>query len=86
MSVQVISSGKVTAKKRHRCTWCGQWIEPGEQYTKEFVKVDGDPSWNKLHPECDEALSECARNEGGSCTYRLYDEERPARTSGGDHG
>jgi hypothetical protein len=81
MSVEVISSGQVTAKKRHRCTWCGEWIEAGERYTKEFVKVDGDPSSNKLHPECDADLAECARNEGGSCTYTLYGQERPKQFS-----
>lgn len=80
MSVEIISSGQAKAKKRHRCTWCGEWIEPGESYTKEFVKVDGDPSWNKLHPECDEAVDDLASSEGGTCTYTPYDNERPAVT------
>lgn len=84
MSVEVISSGKAVAKKRHRCTWCGEWIEAGESYTKEFVKVGGDPSWNKLHPECDLALADLCASEGGSCEYTPYDNERPARTSNGN--
>lgn len=81
MSVEVISSGQVTAKKRHRCTWCGEWIAVGEVYQKEFVKVDGDAGHNKLHPECYEDLLECAHNEGGSCTYTLYGQERPKHQS-----
>jgi hypothetical protein len=77
VSVEVISSGEVTAKRRHRCTWCGQWIEAGERYTREFVKLDGDTSWNKLHAECKAALTEAARIEGGDVTYTLYGNERP---------
>lgn len=78
MNVEVISNEAPRAKSRHRCTWCGEWIEAGSIYIRERVKVDGDMSTNKLHPECSDALTEAARAEGGSITYTLYDNERPA--------
>jgi hypothetical protein len=77
MSVEIITTEKRKARKRHRCTWCGEWIGIGETYTHERVRVDGDMGVNKLHAECDEALSELAAYEGGTCTYTPYDNERP---------
>ena len=77
MSVEVITHAEPTAKTRHGCTWCGEWIEVGAIYIRERVKVDGDMTTNKLHPECSDALTEAAHAEGGSITYTLYGNERP---------
>lgn len=41
----------VTARKRHRCYWCGEWIEPGDKYVTWTCFDDG-PSVCKVHPEC----------------------------------
>ena len=43
---------------RHRCVWCGEWIEPGE--TAHFHKVifDGEFQNNYYHPECWTAMLE----------------------------
>lgn len=79
MSIETISNETRKARKRRRCTWCGQWIEVGQTYIHERVKVEGDPATNDLHPECDDALRETARLEGGECTYNLYSEERPEK-------
>lgn len=40
------------ARKRHRCAWCGEWIEVGEKHSKYVGKFEGDfQSW-RVHDEC----------------------------------
>ena len=50
--------GSVTvqrARKRHRCWWCSEWIEPGEEYIR-WCEVDADQFVvTKCHPECEQA-------------------------------
>lgn len=45
----------ITARKHHRCHWCGQRIEKGTSYEVTFIVWDGSPWRRKLHPECGEA-------------------------------
>lgn len=47
-----------SARKGHRCTWCGETIEKTKTYFRIFTIVDGDPVHSKMHPECDEAAKE----------------------------
>jgi hypothetical protein len=79
MSIEVITHPETrVARKARRCTWCGQMINKGERYSHQRVKVDDDPSVNDLHPECSDALDEAVSAEGGSVTYDLYEQKRPA--------
>ena len=66
----------VTANKRHRCTSCGEHIEPGEQY-KKWVSFDGSAFTNKMHLECLEMHD--ADSDGGQWEYMPYSHERPER-------
>jgi hypothetical protein len=40
------------ARKKHRCLWCGEDIEPGQKYAR-WCSIDGrDACTCKMHPEC----------------------------------
>lgn len=69
MSFECIASEVLRARKRHRCTWCGKFIEPGETYTRERVKIDGDIGTQRLHRDCDKAMRDLASRERGSITF-----------------
>lgn len=69
---EVIASSTQAARKQHRCTWCGQKIEVGAQYLRERIKIDGDIGTQRFHPECDGALRDLSRYEGGGCVYFDY--------------
>lgn len=58
MSWQILSSGHRTARKQHRCIWCGEAIEPKTRYAHTAGIFDGEFQDNKFHVECDDA---CAR-------------------------
>jgi lipocalin len=60
------------ARKDHRCTYCGEVINKGDDYT--FQKGHYDGAWYelKMHPECWE--DQC---ENGDGEYTLYSNERP---------
>jgi hypothetical protein len=66
-----------TARKEHRCTWCGQTILIGEKYLKRRGVCDGDCSTVKHHMECEEAAA-ADWAEWGEC-YDMFSQERPAR-------
>ena len=66
------------ARKQHTCSWCGQKIEPGESYVRQRLIFEGEPVTNKFHPECDEASSIVAREEGGCFTFDPGENERPS--------
>ena len=68
------------ARKQHQCSWCGQMIEAGSKYVRQrIIGDDAEPCTNKLHPECDDALSEAARAEGGCVYFDFGGQERPER-------
>ena len=67
----------VRAKKAHSCHWCGQRIEPGELYVTYRWFNDGDAGTNKMHPECDKACVDAAREDGGWIEFLPGDNERP---------
>ncbi len=49
------------ARKPHKCEMCGGEIKPGELYSCETGKWDGDFFVRKMHPECVAVLNEyCA--------------------------
>ena len=53
------------ARKRYRCDWCWQFVEPGNVYQRYRYFSDGDAGTCKMHPECCDAMLEEARLEGG---------------------
>ena len=61
-----------TAKKQHRCTFCGEAINTGDQYV--FQKGNWEGTWfeTKMHPECFDDMVEYGDGE-----YTMYSNERP---------
>jgi hypothetical protein len=43
------------ARKRHRCVWCGEWIEVGETHVRAVGVYYGDFQSDRFHDECDKA-------------------------------
>lgn len=66
---------KQKARKQHRCTYCGQIINIGEEYARWASYEDGTSAQNKMHPECLESLQ--AEAENGVFEYTPYSGERP---------
>ena len=44
------------AKKRHRCSWCGEFIEIGDSYERWIWNDGGAILAVKAHPECEDAM------------------------------
>lgn len=65
------------AAKAHRCTWCWQRIEPGELYRRYRWWNGGDAGTEKMHPECHDAMTDAAEEEGGWFEW-VPGMERPA--------
>ncbi len=65
----------VTARKRHKCAYCGQRIEQGDQYQREKSVYDGEFQDHAWHLECLEAQNDAARD--GDTEFLLYSNERP---------
>ncbi len=53
------------ALKQHRCTWCWQFIDQGEQYKRYRFFDCGDAGTVKMHLECFDAMQDEARECGG---------------------
>ena len=55
--MQILSQSTPTAKKKHRCNFCGLPINPGEKYETQFIENCGDAYPWKSHPSCSELAS-----------------------------
>ena len=75
MSYTFISLRSTRAAKRHRCIWCGERIERGEQYLRVIGKFEGDLLSDPYHLECREAAQ--ADFDDGEDEFCPYDNERP---------
>lgn len=67
------------ARKLHKCSWCAERIEIGEEYTRYRYFSDGDAGTVKMHPECYDAMLEAASHEGGWIEWTPGDGERPRK-------
>jgi hypothetical protein len=67
-----------TARKTHRCTWCWQLIEPGEEYKRYRHFDNGEARTEKLHPECYEAMLGEVTEWGGHIEW-TPGQERPEK-------
>lgn len=56
--VETLKECERTARKRHICSFCGGYIEPGEKYDYETLKYDGYVYDWKSHQECSFIASE----------------------------
>ena len=64
----------VTARKDHRCTYCGESISKGEKYTYQQGNWNGRWFESKMHNECFADLC-----ESGDGEYTPYSNERPTK-------
>ena len=51
-----LRSKDVTARKEHRCVWCGELIEVGETARYRVYTFDGEFANDWMHPECHAAM------------------------------
>lgn len=68
--MQVSRDTTHTARKPHRCYWCGEVIEVGTPYVRWANFVDGGVSVVSVHPECKEAWDNGYRQD-----WAYYGEE-----------
>ena len=84
MSYTLLSVSEPTARKQHKCIWCGQPIEVGEKHRHERSIYDGQFQDQRWHPECDDAFAEELRYEGGhELEFEPYGNQRPTRSAVG---
>lgn len=76
----------VKARKRHRCTWCGQSILPGAIYKRWVCIGDDGPLTTKMHPACEQAMKRYAKQAGGEYEYDPYSFTRGCTCESGDRG
>ena len=53
---QNLSTTRPTARKPHRCDWCGEWIPAGEQYVHDRGVFDRCIQVTRMHRECYAAM------------------------------
>ena len=76
MSGEVIGYKKISkCRKEHTCYWCGEKIEKGQSY-RRWCWVDDGLEEIKVHPECADAWSSAAEEEGGFYETMAYENER----------
>ena len=47
MKDEITPRHEVTARKPHRCSWCGKEIRPGERYATSTLRVDHVYEWRE---------------------------------------
>lgn len=62
--MDIITDDVVTAKKEHRCSFCGKTIVPGERYRNQFIADGGDSyTWKSCLP-CERFVEKFNVQEG----------------------
>lgn len=64
MSYAMLLSKTRTARKPHRCIWCGEPINAGEKYIDHRYVGDDGPTADRYHPECDDAAGRSDTSDG----------------------
>lgn len=57
MSIEHLKTVTRTARKQHRCDYCGNCINRGEKYEISTLRFEGELYEWKMHPECDDLAS-----------------------------
>lgn len=65
VSFRQISVAIITARKPHRCTWCGEVIPAGTRYQRQHAAYEGSAYSAAWHEECQVAWEQ---------EYRIYRE------------
>ena len=81
MSYLLLEESTPVARTPHRCTWCGQGIEPGSPYKNQRGTYEGRFQVDKFHLECNKAAADECASEGGDWEFIPYENERPAARS-----
>ena len=76
MSFRLFSKNTRTAKKQHRCIWCGEKILISEKYVDERSLYDDNIQRHRWHLECNDDsikyFTKSCENE-----FSAYENERP---------
>jgi hypothetical protein len=67
------------ARKPHRCEWCGERIEPGQQYRYYSGVFYGNFQSTHMHNECYDACQEDASEYGMDYEFEPYRNGRGKR-------
>ncbi len=76
MRYTLLSVGERTARKPHRCIWCGEHIEVGSRYTYEASTYYGNFQHHHWHTECYEGRA-LEFEDYGDLEFEPYRAERP---------
>ncbi len=85
MSDYSSSQAKVKARKKHKCSWCGEIIEQWETYLRGFCVFEGVASTFKMHQECSHAESKLLQYSD-DCGWFWYSFTRGCVCDNGDKG
>ncbi len=77
MSYRLLSEHVRTARKHHKCIWCGQEIVVGEKYIHEKSVYDHQMQNHSWHPECNSAADEYFAL--GEEEFTPYENDRPSK-------
>jgi hypothetical protein len=56
--VEILTDSTATARKTHKCVWCAEKIEVGQQYHQQSGIFDREPFRCRYHNECYAAMQE----------------------------
>lgn len=74
MCMSILSDECQTARKEHRCIWCGGAIQKGETYRRQTGNVSGDFQSNPYHEDCYSVALEDFRI--GNCDFEEFSHRR----------
>jgi len=72
VSYKLISEQTLTARKNHKCIWCGESIEPKSNYVRERSKYLREMQNHAWHQECREASIDHFTKNGDDEDFEAY--------------